>query len=208
MRTTNAHLIIGESNGQHMNLVTRKPVISYANNKGADQSVHPRSLSIVFVVLCLNRITRIVAISLYNWAGRFESHRVDPAPPPPAPAPPPPKTGFLVTWLSFFDPSILCAAWWDGWVSVVGTKGYFSWLIRWQQWNVTQTCWLHTHCDTSPSDCMIHWLNNHYYHVNFCIIVIYYCRNPRRAYTRVCKHSIQDVHDERWSQSVPDFTTH
>ena len=35
----------------------------YANNKGADQPAHPRSLNSVFVVRCLNRIIHLVSIS-------------------------------------------------------------------------------------------------------------------------------------------------
>ena len=35
----------------------------YANNKDADQPVHPRSMISVFVVRCLDRIIPILAIS-------------------------------------------------------------------------------------------------------------------------------------------------
>ena len=41
----------------------RKPVLSYANNKGADQPVHPRSLISAFVVRCLDSIIPILAIA-------------------------------------------------------------------------------------------------------------------------------------------------
>ena len=52
----------------------------YANNKGADQPAHSRSLISAFVVRCLGRIIPLVSISeisiLYiscDRAGRFES---------------------------------------------------------------------------------------------------------------------------------------
>ena len=41
----------------------RKSVMSYANNKGADQPAHPRSLSSTFVVRCLDSIIPLVTIS-------------------------------------------------------------------------------------------------------------------------------------------------
>ena len=41
----------------------RKPVIPYANNKGADQPAHPRSLISAFVVRCLDSILPLVSIS-------------------------------------------------------------------------------------------------------------------------------------------------
>ena len=52
--------------------------IPYANNKGADQSAHPRSVISAFVVRCLDRIILLVSISeisslFCGWAGRFES---------------------------------------------------------------------------------------------------------------------------------------
>ena len=37
--------------------------MSYANNKGADQPAHPRSLISAFVVRCLNSIISVVSIS-------------------------------------------------------------------------------------------------------------------------------------------------
>ena len=55
----------------------------YANNKGADQTAHPRSLISAFVVRCLDSIISILAeskisrlASFWNWAARFESHLV------------------------------------------------------------------------------------------------------------------------------------
>ena len=39
-----------------MSRAMRKCVMSYANNKGADQPAHPRSLISAFVVRCLDRI--------------------------------------------------------------------------------------------------------------------------------------------------------
>ena len=38
-------------------------LIPYANNKGADQPVHPRSLISTVVVRCLDRIMSLVSIS-------------------------------------------------------------------------------------------------------------------------------------------------
>ena len=38
-------------------------LIPYANNKGADQAAHPRSLISTFVVRCLDRVICILAIS-------------------------------------------------------------------------------------------------------------------------------------------------
>ena len=43
-----------------MSHVIRKPV--YANNKGADQPAHPRSLISAFVVCCLDSIISLVSI--------------------------------------------------------------------------------------------------------------------------------------------------
>ena len=39
----------------------KKPVLQYANNKGADQPAHPRSLISAFVVRCLDNIISILA---------------------------------------------------------------------------------------------------------------------------------------------------
>ena len=65
----------------------------YANNKGADQPAHPRSLIRAFVVRCLDSIMPLVSISeisslylAYNgWAVRFVSIIWSQSP----------KTGFL-----------------------------------------------------------------------------------------------------------------
>ena len=38
-------------------------LMTYANNKGADQPAHPRSLISTFVVRCLDSMIRILAIS-------------------------------------------------------------------------------------------------------------------------------------------------
>ena len=46
-----------------MSHVLRKPVLPYANNKGADQPAHPRSLIGAFVVRCLDSIIPLVSIS-------------------------------------------------------------------------------------------------------------------------------------------------
>ena len=37
-----------------MGHIMRKPVLSYVNNKGVDQPAHPRSLTSIFVVRCLD----------------------------------------------------------------------------------------------------------------------------------------------------------
>ena len=41
----------------------RKCVMSYANNKGADQPAHPRSLISAFVVRCLDNIISLDSIA-------------------------------------------------------------------------------------------------------------------------------------------------
>ena len=71
--------------------------LPYANNKGADQPAHPRSLISAFVVRYLDSIICILATSkisrlasFCSWAAGFESYLVAN-----------PKTGFLVTWLKF-----------------------------------------------------------------------------------------------------------
>ena len=43
--------------------VMRKPVLPYANNKGADQPAHPCSLISAFVIYCLDGIISLVSIS-------------------------------------------------------------------------------------------------------------------------------------------------
>ena len=44
------------SSEEYMSQAMRKPVMPYANNKGADQPAHPRRLISAFVVRCLDRI--------------------------------------------------------------------------------------------------------------------------------------------------------
>ena len=39
----------------------RKPVLPYANNKGADQPAHPHSVISAFIVRCLDSILSILA---------------------------------------------------------------------------------------------------------------------------------------------------
>ena len=46
-----------------MSHVMRKPILQYANNKGADQPAHPCSLISAFVVCCLDNIISLLAIS-------------------------------------------------------------------------------------------------------------------------------------------------
>ena len=41
----------------------RKPVLPFANNKGADQPAHPPSLISTFVGCCLDSILSLVSIS-------------------------------------------------------------------------------------------------------------------------------------------------
>ena len=41
----------------------RKHVMSYANNKGADQPAHPRSLISAFVVRCLDSVMSLVSVT-------------------------------------------------------------------------------------------------------------------------------------------------
>ena len=59
-----------------------KTCTPYANNKGPDQSAHPRSLISTFVVHCLDSIISLVSISEISrqlssvTAGRFESYLV------------------------------------------------------------------------------------------------------------------------------------
>ena len=53
-----------------MGHIMRKPVLSYVNNKGADQPAHPRSLISAFVVRCLDgneilQLKSILAHTLY-----------------------------------------------------------------------------------------------------------------------------------------------
>ena len=68
----------------------------HANNKGADQPAHPRSLISAFVVRCLDSIPVIYIrnfkplASFCGYAGRFVSYLVAN-----------PKTGFLVTRLYY-----------------------------------------------------------------------------------------------------------
>ena len=70
----------------------------YANNKGADQPAHPRSLISAFVVRCLDSIIPLVSISeissLYLASVAAQaglSHSWSQTP----------KTGFLVTTLNY-----------------------------------------------------------------------------------------------------------
>ena len=47
----------------HLSLAMRKCVMSYANNKGADQPAHPRSLISAFIVRCLYSIISLDSIA-------------------------------------------------------------------------------------------------------------------------------------------------
>ena len=74
----------------------RKPVMPYANNKGADQPAHSRSLISAFVVRCQDRIIPLVPMSeisslcLASVAAQAGLS---------LPRSQSPKTGFLVTRL-------------------------------------------------------------------------------------------------------------
>ena len=47
----------------HVSRTMRKCVMSYANNKGADQPAHPRSLISAFVIRCLDSIISLDSIA-------------------------------------------------------------------------------------------------------------------------------------------------
>ena len=51
------------SNDFCLSHIMRKPVLPYANIKGADQPVHPHSLISTFVVRCLDSIIFLVSMS-------------------------------------------------------------------------------------------------------------------------------------------------
>ena len=67
-----------------MNHVMKNLFMPYANNKGADQPAHPRSLISAFVVRCLDSTVSLVSISktckplarFYGCTGRFVSYLV------------------------------------------------------------------------------------------------------------------------------------
>ena len=80
----------------------------YANNKGADQPAHPRSLISAFIVHCLDsiisllaiaKISRLNVVSVAEQAGLSLTWSQ------------PPKTGFLVTWLDFIPFSFADNSW-------------------------------------------------------------------------------------------------
>ena len=51
-----------------MGLNARKPGIIHANNKGADQSVHPRSLISAFVICLLeSKISKLASCKNFNF---------------------------------------------------------------------------------------------------------------------------------------------
>ena len=76
---------------------------AYANNKGADQPVHPRSLISTFVVLCLDSMICILAI--------FTS----------------PKTHFHVIWLISN-----CSHLWDCYFYSIFSDNRAIWAVTWQ----------------------------------------------------------------------------
>ena len=52
-----------ELTGVHGPGLAKMCLMPYANNKGADQPAHPRSLISTFVVRCLDSMIRILALS-------------------------------------------------------------------------------------------------------------------------------------------------
>ena len=72
--------------------------LPYANNKGADQPVHPRSLISAFVVHCLDSVIPLVSISEIS---RLKIASVAAQAGLSLPWSQTPKTGFLVTWLNY-----------------------------------------------------------------------------------------------------------
>ena len=76
----------------------RKPVLPYANNKGADQPAHPRSLISAFVVRFLDSVIPLVSISKisrHKLASSAEQAGLS------LTWSQPPKTDFLVTRLIY-----------------------------------------------------------------------------------------------------------
>ena len=108
----------------------------YANNKGADQPAHPRSLIGAFVVRCLDSIIPLVFITaisnLYLASAAVQAGLS-------LPWSQTPKTGFLVMWLNYgrlkpvcckFDLSIWAASWQNNKVTVCPAKTQISLGIR------------------------------------------------------------------------------
>ena len=69
-----------ETHTKYVSQAMRKCVMPYANNKGADQPAHPRSLISAFVVRCQDRMVYSLYIrnfkilaGLCSWAGQFGS---------------------------------------------------------------------------------------------------------------------------------------
>ena len=50
-------------NKEKMSRDMRKRVLCHANNKGADQAAHPRSLISAFVVHCLDSVMSLVSVT-------------------------------------------------------------------------------------------------------------------------------------------------
>ena len=57
------HIIITNENLQYERGHEKMCLMSYANNKGADQPVHPRCLISAFVVRCLDSIISLDSIA-------------------------------------------------------------------------------------------------------------------------------------------------
>ena len=62
-KTRLAKVVLCNSTPCNTSHVMRKPVLPYANNKGADQPAQPRSLISTFVVRCLDSIIPLVSIT-------------------------------------------------------------------------------------------------------------------------------------------------
>ena len=81
-----------------MSHIMRKLDLSYANNKGADQPVHPHSLISTFVVRCLDCIIPLLAKSKISGPQLVsEAEQADLS----LTWSQTPKTGFLMTWLIY-----------------------------------------------------------------------------------------------------------
>ena len=56
-------LSVWETITVHLSRAMRKRLMSYANNKGADQPAHPHSLISAFVVHCLDSVMSLVSVT-------------------------------------------------------------------------------------------------------------------------------------------------
>ena len=69
LKVWNLNLLFGYGNHILRSLHTNEPgrektcLMSYANNKGADQPAHPRSLISAFIVRCLDSVMSLVSVT-------------------------------------------------------------------------------------------------------------------------------------------------